>query len=148
MQSFIYMRLLKYVESGLLMMFSFLAFGQEGELDLKSRFQLSINKASDKIILDGKLDEKSWINAEVGTDFWQKQPYFAEHADPKTEVRVTYDDDYFYYSAVCYQKDNIVIQSLKRDEFWDNDAIAIVLDPLKYKNKFLSFWSNCKRKSI
>jgi len=112
--------------------------GQPSVQDFKEKFQLHINEIKDPINIDGKLDEATWSSAEVGGNFWQKSPFFAEGADPKTEVRLAYDDDNIYIAAKCYQKENIIIQSLKRDEYWDNDGIAIILDPLNTRtNAFL-----------
>jgi hypothetical protein len=76
--------------------------------------------------------------ASRGKDFWLKVPYFAEGADPKTEVMLAYDDTYLYVAAKCYQKEDILVQSLIRDQYWDNDGIAILLDPLNTRtNGFL-----------
>ena len=105
-------------------------FAQPAVEDFKKAFRLEITEASEPITIDGKLTESVWQNANIGTDFWQKVPYFEEGADPRTEVMLSYDDDNLYVAAKCYQKEDIIIQSLKRDEYWDNDGIAIILDPL------------------
>ncbi len=106
--------------------------------DFKDIFRLEINATATPIVIDGRLDEKAWVNANVGTDFWQKVPFFAEGADPRTEIMLTYDNDNLYVAAKCFQKEDIIIQTLKRDEYWDNDGIAIVLDPLNTRtNGFL-----------
>jgi len=139
------MLLFKYIRLGFFLLCPYLILAQSTDaLNLRSRFQLDIKKASGPIVLDGKLDEESWKSADVGKNFWQKQPFFAENADPKTEVRVTYDDDNLYFGAICYQKDDIVIQSLKRDEFWDNDAIAIILDPLNTRTNAYLFGTSAQ----
>jgi len=92
----------------------------------------------EEIKVDGVLDEASWEKANIATDFWQKTPYFAKAADPRTEVMFTYDEDNLYMAAKCVQKSDIVIQTLKRDEFWDNDGIAMIIDPLNTRtNAFL-----------
>ena len=106
--------------------------------EFKNVFRLEISETETPIVVDGKLDDKGWANANIGSDFWQKVPFFAEGADPRTEVMLTYDKDYLYVAAKCFQKEDIIIQSLKRDEYWDNDGIAIVLDPLNTRtNGFL-----------
>jgi len=139
------MYLLKYVRFIFFLFFPVLFFAQSNDaISLKSKFQLNIKKATDVIQLDGNLDEESWRQAETGGNFWQKQPFFAENADPRTEVKVTYDDDNLYFGAICYQKDDIVIRSLKRDEFWDNDAIAIILDPLNTKTNSYLFGASAQ----
>ena len=106
--------------------------------DFKKIFRLEIKETEVPVVIDGVLDDEVWGTANIGSDFWQKLPYFAEGADPRTEVMLTYDKDNLYVAAKCFQKEDIIIQSLKRDEYWDNDGIAIVLDPLNTRtNGFL-----------
>jgi len=106
--------------------------------DFKKIFRLEISETDEPVVIDGVLDDKVWATANVGSDFWQKVPFFAEGADPRTEVMLTYDSEMLYVAAKCFQKEDIIIQSLKRDEFWDSDGIAIVLDPLNTRtNGFL-----------
>jgi len=112
---------------------------QKTDHDFRNDFQYNITEVLDEINIDGKLDEATWQQTEIGTDFWQKVPFFAEGADPKTEVRLAYDDNNLYVAAKCYQTADIVIQSLKRDQYWDNTGIAIVLDPLNSKTNSVLF---------
>ncbi len=106
--------------------------------DFKKVFKFDMTSAAGEIIIDGRLNEEAWKKTEVGSDFWQKVPYFAEGADPRTEIRLTHDEQTLYVSAKCYQSKKPIIQSLKRDEYWDNDGIAIILDPLNTRtNAFL-----------
>ncbi len=106
--------------------------------DFKQIFRLEISETDMPVVIDGVLDDAVWANANVGSDFWQKVPFFAEGAEPRTEVMLTFDEDNLYVAAKCYQKEDVIIQSLKRDEYWDSDGIAIVLDPLNSRtNGFL-----------
>ena len=114
------------------------AMAQPDVSEFKNIFRLENNKTVEEIKVDGVLDEATWQQASIATDFWQKTPYFAKAADPRTEVRFTYDEDNLYMAAKCVQSSDIVIQTLKRDEFWDNDGIAMILDPLNTRtNAFL-----------
>ena len=118
-------------------LFQFLS-AQPAVEEFKNIFRLEISEVKVPVVIDGKLDDRIWTTSNVGSDFWQKVPFFDEGADPKTEVMLTYDKDNLYVAAKCYQKEDIIIQSLKRDEYWDNDGIAIVLDPLNTRtNGFL-----------
>ena len=93
--------------------------------------QIRIQRTSSPIILDGKLEEEVWRKADVATDFWQKQPRDDIKAGLRTEMRVTYDDQFLYVAATCFDSTNHVVATLKRDiGFWDGDAVAVVLDPL------------------
>ena len=115
------------------------AFAQPAVEDFKKVFRFDMVATSGPITVDGKVDEEAWQSTKLATDFWQKLPYFAEGADPRTEVRLTYDDKTLYISAICYQTQKPIIQSLKRDEYWDNDGIAIILDPLNTRTNAFIF---------
>ena len=54
--------------------------------------------------IDGKLGEEVWSTAEVGTDFWMSFPIDKQKVDEadKTEVRVTYDENFIYISAIFF----------------------------------------------
>ena len=113
-----------------LLTYSAALFSQPDVSKFKEEFQLHANKTSETIKIDGKLDEETWKSAEIGTNFWLKVPKFAENADPKTQVYISYDDQNLYVAAKCFQKEKIITQTLRRDEYWNNDGIAVVLDPL------------------
>ena len=115
------------------------AFAQPAVEDFKKVFRFDMVATSGPITVDGIVDEEAWQGTKLATDFWQKLPYFAEGADPRTEVRLTYDDKTLYISAICYQTQKPIIQSLKRDEYWDNDGIAIILDPLNTRTNAFIF---------
>ncbi len=106
------------------------AIAQPAVEDFKSIFRLEITEATADIKIDGKLDDAHWQSANIGSDFWLKVPYFAEGADPKTEVMLSYDSKNLYVAAKCHQEQPVFVQSLERDVYWDNDGIAIMLDPL------------------
>ncbi len=108
----------------------------------KELFQVDIKRAEGEIEIDGVIDEAVWEDADIATDFWQKSPFVKEMADPRTEVRLTYDDNFLYVAAMCYQEEKPIITSLKRDEFWDNDGLAIVLDPINAKTNVYVFASS------
>ena len=117
----------------LLLVLSLSAIAAEAQPEVsefKSIFRLEISQATSEIKIDGKLDDPTWQQANIGSDFWLKVPYFEEGADPRTEVMLSYNDKFLYVAAKCYQKEDILVQSLERDQYWDNDGIAIMLDPL------------------
>lgn len=111
---------------------------QNSNKDL-SNYQLKISRATDPIQLDGLLEENSWQNADVATDFWMQFPKDNIRADPRTEIRMTYDDKNVYIAAICYDVQQYVVQTLRRDaNFFEGDAIGVVIDPVNNKsNGFL-----------
>ena len=122
-----------------LVLFSFALSAQPAVEDFKEVFRLNMTEASGPLTIDGKLDERVWEELDIAGDFWQKSPNVKEHASPLTEVKMTYDDKHLYIGAKCYQDKPTIIQTLKRDEFWDSDGIGILLDPLNEKTNCFIF---------
>lgn len=122
-----------------MLLFMLGATAQTGTQDPREQYRLTIKRASSPIELDGLLGEQAWTDADVATGFWQKFPTDGVRAGKKTEVRMTYDDRFLYIVAVCYDSDNYVVQTLKRDSrFFDGDAFGVVIDPVNRRtNGFL-----------
>jgi Domain of unknown function (DUF5916) len=94
-------------------------------------YQLHIEKTSGKITIDGVLDEPVWKSAEAASNFWLKFPNNNSHARLQTRVQMSYDDQFIYVAATCYDSSRrYLVQSLKRDQgLRTGDGIGIVLDP-------------------
>jgi hypothetical protein len=92
---------------------------------------LGIRKAQGTIVLDGKLDEDDWKQADVAKDFFLNYPVDTALAPFQTEARVTFDDHHLYVSFVCYDDQTPdIVQSLRRDfEFDNNDNVNVILGP-------------------
>ena len=97
----------------------------------KPGFGLAITKAKGSIVADGVLDEEDWKSTAVATDFFLNYPVDSLPPSFQTEVRLTYDDDFFYLSFVCFDDDKPnVVQSLRRDYEWSlNDNVGVYMDP-------------------
>ncbi len=94
---------------------------------------LLIRRALDPIVVDAYLNERTWQEAAVATDFVQNFPFDSSLAQAQTKVRVTYDDRALYVAAICYDHSpaNFVMQSLRRDfEYELNDNFTVIIDPL------------------
>ena len=114
----------------------------QSKKELKS---ICIYKSIDKIIIDGELNESSWDSAEVAGNFRQIFPFDTSDAKSQTMVRVTFDDNNLFISAVCF--DSIagkhIVQSLKRDFSYPiNDAFAVYLDCLNDQTNGFCFGVN------
>ena len=84
-----------------------------------------------EITIDGMVNEAAWMRADSITEFYQTQPNPGYLATEQTVVRILYDEDYLYVSAILYDSDpsGIIITSLEQDfESQDNDCFAIMLD--------------------
>ena len=53
---------------------------------------LNIHRSTEKIVIDGVLNEQSWEVADLAEDFQQNFPSDSLQAKSRTEVRMCYDD--------------------------------------------------------
>lgn len=90
-----------------------------------------LKPAIDPIILDGILEEETWQRAKVASGFYMNIPSDDRPAEMESEVRMTYDQENFYFGITCYDGDEgYVVQSLRRDFAWSlNENFSIYLDP-------------------
>ena len=109
------------------------AFAQDLIIDLKTfpRPTMVANRLKGDIIIDGYINETEWMLADSISDFYQSQPIPGAKPTEKTVVRVLYDSEFLYISAILYDSspEKIIIESLEQDfDSQDNDAFAIMLD--------------------
>jgi hypothetical protein len=78
------------------------------------RPSLKAVRTDEPIVIDGRLDEPAWALADVAADFVQNQPQPGHAASERTEVRVLYDSESLYISAVCHdsEMDKVLIPGL------------------------------------
>ncbi len=91
-----------------------------------------IKKALGKIKMDGVLEEADWATAQIVRDFYQYFPFDSSRSKAKTEIRMTYDDEFVYVAAIVLDEipGKYLINSLRRDYRGPaNDGISVVLDP-------------------
>lgn len=112
----------------------------------REKFVLIAQKTTHEISIDGSLDEDAWSQALQGSPFVNKWPTDSGYAEGNTQVKILFDDDFVYISAVSFQsKNDLIIQTLKRDQFdafWNSENIAVVIDPLNQKNTGFLFGLN------
>ncbi|MCS6972889.1 MAG: carbohydrate binding family 9 domain-containing protein [Cyclobacteriaceae bacterium] len=96
-------------------------------------------RATDKITIDGILNEKSWQSARVESGFFMSKPYDSVPPVNQTAFRITFDDTFLYLAFECEDDgEDPVVQSLRRDfEFRFNDNVGFYFDPYNdYTNGF------------
>jgi len=73
---------------------------------------LQAKSITEKIAIDGILNEEIWKTADVATDFVMYEPDNGKpiSEDKKTEVKVLYDNDAIYISAKLYDNEPNKIQ--------------------------------------
>lgn len=112
--------------------FIFLAFIAPAQ-KINESYQLHIKQTTSKINIDGILDDEAWKNTDVAKDFWLKFPTDTAHANNQTEVRLTYDDNFLYVSAICFKANDgksATVESMKRDYIIPyNECFQIVIEP-------------------
>lgn len=90
----------------------------------------SLNKAPK---IDGVLSDDAWKDLEIAKDFVMMEPTNGEKENPdyKTEVKVLYDDEAIYVSAMMYDPDpsKIAMEFTSRDNSGNADHFTLVLNP-------------------
>ncbi len=111
--------------------------------EFQKSYQYSLAPTSQKIKVDGILDENVWVNAQVANHFSKRYPNDIGEVKYQTEVRITYDNDNLYFAFKVFDSAEQLIKGLKRDIGHDgNDGVAIVLDPLNRKTNGFFFVVN------
>ena len=89
-------------------------------IDLKTfpRPTMYTSFTKSEIIIDGIVNEEAWMKADSITDFYQSQPNPGYLPTEKTVVRILYDKDFLYVSAILYdsEPDKIIIESLNESQ--------------------------------
>ncbi len=116
-------------------------------------------KISEKIEIDGVLDESAWNNGDKISDFIQFEPVYGLPSPYKTIVKILYDDTNIYFCIECLDPDTEKISAkittrdgkiksggLTRGEnalsLETDDAIGIMLDTFNDKNNGYFFLVN------
>jgi hypothetical protein len=115
-------------------------------LTAQDSLNIHIKHAKGAIKVDGILEEEDWDDAQVMGNFWQFFPQDISLAKCKTQVRLTYDDQYLYFSAKCYnihEERNYVTPSLRRDFRGEaNDAVTFTIDAFQDNTNAFQFGVN------
>jgi hypothetical protein len=112
-----------------------------------ARFERIVHavRISERIAIDGRLDEPAWERAEPATNFIQWEPHPGLPASEPTEVRFLYDQDNLYVGARCWDSSagSLTVHELKQDfESREEDVLAIFIDSLHDLQSGFSFWTN------
>ena len=82
-------------------------------------------------VIDGRLDDDTWAEAQVIADFVQTEPTEGRPVSERTEVRVVYDDEALYVGAWLFDSNpsSLVFgQTLRDASLNESDAFVLVLD--------------------
>jgi Domain of unknown function (DUF5916)/Carbohydrate family 9 binding domain-like len=81
--------------------------------------------------IDGNLDDPSWANVPVLTDFIQNYPSFGSPGSQKTEVKIVYDNSAIYVGAYMYDDPSLIrkqITARDGEQQTDVDYFSIFFD--------------------
>lgn len=81
------------------------------------------------ITLDGYPDESVWQQIDP-LPLTMYQPVYQGEMSERTEIKVAYDNEYFYISGKLYdsEPDKIIANTMYRDRYSGDDTFAIILD--------------------
>ncbi|MDZ7635220.1 MAG: DUF5916 domain-containing protein [Bacteroidales bacterium] len=108
----------------LLVILPFQASGQEYEKRI-----YTATRITDAPVINGELDDESWLRGEWSGDFLQYEPLEGAPPKQKTEFKLLYDDHSIFVAIKAYDTapDSIVQRMTRRDDT-DGDEVAIALD--------------------
>ncbi|MEY4861007.1 MAG: Carbohydrate family 9 binding domain-like, partial [Bacteroidota bacterium] len=64
--------------------------------------EIQANRTSDKIVVDGNLEESIWLTANFVEEFTQISPNPGVKSSQNTKVAMAYSSDAIYFAAICY----------------------------------------------
>ena len=109
----------------------------------RGKYIIHIKEITDKITLDGLLDEGTWKVAERTGKFQRVTPTDTGYAKAQTSVMVAHDESNIYLASVCYDPSpgKRPIQSLRRDfRFMSNDNFAVFFDTFNDQTNGFGFY--------
>jgi hypothetical protein len=109
----------------------------------RNKYVIHINGTSEKINLDGILDEEIWMKAEKTGKFQRVTPTDTGFAKAQTMVMVAHDESNIYLAALCYDPTpgRRPVQSLRRDfTFMGSDNFAVFFDTFNDQTNGFGFY--------
>ncbi len=107
------------------------------------RKNYTIRKCTERLRIDGNLDETAWKVGNEVSDFQQKFPFDTSTAQSKSKVRILFDNNFIYFGIECLNRDTAgpyIVQTLRRDfDPAANDAFQIIIDPFNDQYNGFSF---------
>jgi len=122
---------MRNISTVFLVLFITFSFAQDNKISKKT---LQISRVSTTPVVDGKLDDIAWVNANIATDFVMFEPGSGDKIPDnlRTEVKMVYDDKAIYVAAYLYddKPQEIPREFTTRDNFGQSDTFLMALSPL------------------
>lgn len=95
----------------------------------KVRPEVTVDRATGPIIVDGFLDEEAWSRAAFVDGFTETFPGDNIRPPHDTKVMITYDDNFLYLGIIAYDNPTSIRSNLTdRDVIFNDDFVGIILD--------------------
>ncbi len=106
--------------------------------------EVNVNFTNEEILIDGSLEESSWLSSLPATNFWQYFPTDTLQATNQTEIKFLYSDKTLFVGIKIYApKDDFIIPSLERDfRAGGSDNVTLLFDTFNDGNNAFLFGSN------
>jgi hypothetical protein len=104
--------------------------------------QMDALRVSDRIKIDGFLDEEIWQKAYYGADFKTYEPLIGNSASQRSEIRILYDNSAIYVGALLLdeQPEKIYRALSKRDQWTINaDKFWVTISPYNDGQNYFRF---------
>uniref|UniRef100_UPI00404AF353 DUF5916 domain-containing protein n=1 Tax=Flavobacterium sp. TaxID=239 RepID=UPI00404AF353 len=116
----------------IILLFNFTKNFTFAQNDILSKKRLNASRTNQTIIIDGNINEAIWNNAEIAGNFVMYEPDNGKAApnELKTEVKVIYDNDAIYISAILYDNEpNLILKEItERDNFGISDYFGVFIN--------------------
>jgi Domain of unknown function (DUF5916) len=115
--------------------------------DAQGRATIRAIKLSEPLRVDGKLDERIYTDERPFGDLLQVVPRHGQVSTEKTEIWVSFDGEYIYVSARCYDSappEKWVSNELRRDtnQLRQNDHFGVGFDTFYDRRSGFMFYTN------
>jgi hypothetical protein len=114
---------------------SLIGTAQNAPAPKQSPRQLPAKRTTQKVKIDGNLDDAAWKDAAIANGLIEFRPKVGAPEDSATrsETYLMYDDEGIYFGGYLYErtKDSIASELTGRDGFGNNDFIGIIFDTYK-----------------
>lgn len=106
-----------------------------------SQERIEIKRITEKIIIDGVIDESVWKQI-TPLPFVQHKPVYGAKPTEHTEMRVAYDDNFLYIAGSLYDTEKIQSTSLERDGGnSSSDWFGVAIDSYNDKENATAFFT-------
>ena len=127
------------------LIFSFQGISQDAAADASSKELKGHLLGDTKLIMDGKVDEEFWLNIPGSDGFRMQEPVEGGEATERTEIRVAFDDENIYISAILFDSDPSGIKAFQRKRdasLRTDDRFMWIFDTYNDKRKGYFFETN------